>query len=412
MWSISSFIFEQFQNLLIGRPKSNRRLKRLELKVNGKTKRDHEEIENWALLKKSSKLADADFLESADEIVKLGFKLRTELLNKFENKLLLSKVKILIHCPNEKISVGYESIFKNIFKAFSHLGVKVKLLFWEETRASEILKEFKPNILFSLNDRAYIKNLDWEAIDAYRKENSLKIGLSVCERMHCHSGETLEGIIERGKNLRVDFYHSLWDQEYIDSNEDYRKYLELGYSIIPWEFGANIFDYYPVPQVDRDLDYVFLASTNRNKRPRYHEYLSKVFRNFYGFYDGPGWLDYRGNTDFSRDKFLYARTRIGINLHLQKQIDTAYDMNERTYQLAACGTPQLVDNAQLVLEKFRKESLFIAKTPKEYYELFEYALNSPQICREKAKMALEDIYNGQTLIHKAFEFVKNLEKVL
>ena len=405
-------IIEQIQNFLIGRPKSNRRLKLLESRVNEKTKIAHKQIEGWALSARDCEILDADFLESADEIVRLGFKLRTELLNKFKNKLSHFKIRVLIHCPNEKLSVGYESIFKNISKAFSHLGVKVKLLFWGEIETADILKDFKPNILFSLNDRAYIKDLDWKSINDYRKMNSLKIGLSVCEKMHCHKGETLQGIIERGENLKVDFYHSLWNQEYIDSNEDYRKYLDRGYSILPWEFGANIFDYYPVPNIEKDLDYVFLASTNRNKRPRYHRYFSKIFQEFYGFYDGPGWSVYEGNTDFSRDKFLYARAKIGINLHLQKQIDTAYDMNERTYQLAACGTPQIVDNAQLVLKKFRKESLFIASNPKEYYELFQYALNSPQICREKSKMALEDIYNGQTLIHKALDFAQNLENLL
>jgi hypothetical protein len=56
------------------------------------------------------------------------------------------------------------------------------------------------------------------------------------------------------------------------------------------------------------------------------------------------------NTD--RDRYLYSRPRVGINLHIKNQAGNASELNKRIYMLAACGVPQLIDNAMLLTSRF------------------------------------------------------------
>ena len=107
-------------------------------------------------------------------------------------------------------------------------------------------------------------------------------------------------------------------------------------------------------------------------------------------------------------KFLYARGKIGINLHIDDSIAWASELNERTYILAACGIPQLVDNAKLLPKRFCDTSLFCAQNPKEYIELFEYMLHNPEECQKRALLALDEVYAKHTTFHRAEDFILQL----
>ena len=110
----------------------------------------------------------------------------------------------------------------------------------------------------------------------------------------------------------------------------------------------------------RDLDYVFLASINPAKWSRYFSYLTDIFINRYGYIDGPGWeFGWSGSIDPLRDLFLYARAKVGLNLHLKEQIEWPCELNERTYMLATCGVPQLMDNPALLPKKGSIPTVFL-----------------------------------------------------
>lgn len=55
--------------------------------------------------------------------------------------------------------------------------------------------------------------------------------------------------------------------------------------------------------------------------------------------------------------------------------------------------------------------MFIASTPKEYGELFEYMLNNPDECQRKVLIALEEVYNKHTTFHRADGFIQQLKRI-
>jgi hypothetical protein len=91
-------------------------------------------------------------------------------------------------------------------------------------------------------------------------------------------------------------------------------------------------------------------------------------------------------------------------------LDSACELNERCYNLAACGTPQVVDRPPLLAARFRPDSLFVGATPGEYREAFEAALSDPAGSAARGLRSLEDVCAGHTVLHRADSFVRQLEQ--
>jgi len=95
-------------------------------------------------------------------------------------------------------------------------------------------------------------------------------------------------------------------------------------------------------------------------------------------------------------------------LHIDDSIDWASELNERTYILAACGVPQLIDNAKLLDGRFSKQAIFKAKNPHVYANMFEYMLNNKDECQKRAIKAMEEVFDKHTTFHRAEGFILEL----
>ena len=139
------------------------------------------------------------------------------------------------------------------------------------------------------------------------------------------------------RTLGVDFIYSFHASEFVRTQ--YRPFTDRGFRVLSVEFGANPILFHPLPGgTERDLNFVYLASCNAEKWERETQYLSKVFHNHPGLILGPGWP----RTTVSslpphQLRFLYARAKVGVNLHVPFQIAEPTELNERAYNLAACG---------------------------------------------------------------------------
>ncbi len=109
---------------------------------------------------------------------------------------------------------------------------------------------------------------------------------------------------------------------------------------------------------------------------------------------------------------ISAKTKVGLNLHLDYQINTINQLNERTYMLAACGVPQLVDNPAILSEHFSEGCFFVANNPKEYALLFEQILTDPQEAQKRALKAQREVFANHTTFHRMDSFVRELLKLL
>jgi spore maturation protein CgeB len=154
---------------------------------------------------------------------------------------------------------------------------------------------------------------------------------------------------------------------------------------------------------------VFLASSNRAKRERYFAYLPPIVSKHHGFIDGPGWSRIAKYAPPHTHRFLYSRAKVGLNLHISDSIDWPSELNERTYILAACGVPQLVDQAKLIERRFSEGSMFVADTPQDYCAMFEHMLTNPAEAGLVALSALEDVFNRHTTFHRADAFLSALQ---
>ena len=188
----------------------------------------------------------------------------------------------------------------------------------------------------------------------------------------------------------------------------YRPFFDVGYEILHLPFSANILHYYPVAGFNRDIDFVLIAS----KKREHTIYMKEIVKRNYGLIDGPGWKHvphFQFNRD--RDRYIYARAKVGLNVHLPEQIDWACEVNERTYQLAACGVPQVIDHPKLLDKLFSKDALFVADTPGQYSDLFEMIINDPKTGQERALVAQREVFEKHTTFHRADSFVQQLGKL-
>jgi len=382
---------------------SQLRMRSFERKIHPTTWLDHDSILDWAM-DQVEPYADTNIVSSS--IVQRGQELRESVLKEFRNKYLSTDgIRIMIHVPSKERSPGGYSLFSNLMDSIAYLGIPCQNLGWEES-INDKLASFRPTIFLSSDNDIYLDRIDWPAIQRYRINNPLRVGLTAS--IAAYGNTPLQQRLRWAKNQRVDFYYSFRSPKYLYSREDYKPFFLEGYSIYSVEFGANPLYYFPVSGVIRDLPYVFLASSNPDKQRRYADWLTPIFESSPGFLDGPGWTRLKRCAPTASHRYLYARAKVGINLHIDDSIDWASELNERTYILAACGVPQLIDNPKLLQDRFSEEAMFHANSPKQYHELFHHMLLSREDVQKRTKLALEEVYSRHTTFHRAERFINQL----
>ena len=338
-------------------------------------------------------------------ISQTGTELKEKVLKEFKDKYIsLEEIRILIHIPSKETSPGGYSAFMNIADSFRYIGIPTCLMLWDD-KIEDHLSNFFPTVLLSSNNSAYLNRINWQYIKEYRKKSQLRIGLTASvDDFKTNHSERLNWL----KENKIDFFYGFRSPEYFRERPDYQVLIKAGYEIFSLEFGANPLLYYPISGIKKDINFVFLASSNMDKRKRYYQWLPSIVNKYSGFIDGPGWHKNKGWAPQNVHKYLYARARVGLNLHIDDSINWASELNERTYILAACGIPQLVDNAKLLPYRFSEKAFFVANSPEEYFQLYEYILKNPDEAEYRALVALKEVYKKHTTFHRAETFVHYL----
>jgi len=373
----------------------------------------HDQLIAWAnscLERKLDLESPECYARDRDPLVIQGHELLRSIKNEFAGRYKhLHNIRIMIHLPDYAMSPAGYSLFNNFAQGFEFLGIPVKLHSFDDIVADD-LKSFKPTVFLTSDSEHYLRNIDWRAMEEYRKKEKLILGLTAS--LEEYGNTPLAGRLEWGRNHGVNFYYSFRAPEYIAERKEYREFDNEGFPVFNLEFGANPLIHYAVPGIERDLDYIFLASINPDKWRRCVDYCVPIFRDYPGLIHGPGWPAIRDQSIVpARDRFLYARAKVGINLHLQEQIEWACELNERIYILAACGVPQLIDHPGLLLKRFSHESMFVAETPGQYVELFNYMLHNREKAEKKALSAQREVFEKYTIFHSIEKFIDQLSVI-
>ena len=385
-----------------------------ERNVHPQTWKQHDEFLKWAQrCTENINVMETQMLyeESNDPIVQQGHMLVQKITKEFSGKYShLEYLRILVHLPSPEASPGGFSLFNNFIQALDFIGIPVKALEWNQHIETH-LYEFKPTVFITSDNKPYLAKINWDAVSKYRKDQNLKVGLTAS--LEEYGNTSLQGRLDWAQKHQVDFYYSFRPPEYLHERKEYKPFFEKGYQIHSIEFGANPLSHYPIPNLKRDINFVFLASSNPAKLKRYFAFLKPVFCQYLGFIDGPGWSRIKNfNFNQNRDRYIYSRAKIGINLHIDDQIEWANELNERTYMLAACGVPQLIDNPKLLPLRFSPDCFFVASTPQEYESLFEEILSNPQSAQKKALQAQKEVFAKHTTFHRAESFILALTQIM
>lgn len=359
-----------------------------------------------ALARRDQHEGEAACLASPDPVVRQGWALKQQVEAEFRNRYAgRTDERVLIHVPGAIHSPAGYSLFTNLAESLEFIGVPTRMLEWDAD-TGEVLEAFRPTVLLSSDDEAYRSRIDWAAIARYKQAQRLRVGLTAS--LEEYGNSPLAARLAWARQSGVDFYYTFRDEDYVRTRSGYRPFFDAGYPMVYLPFGANILHYYSVAGFERDLDYVIMAT----RKAEHMSHMKGIVGRYTGFIDGPGWKhvhDFRFNRE--RDRYIYARARVGLNVHLPEQLQWACEVNERTYQLAACGVPQLVDHALLLDKLFGPESLFIAETPAQYRQLFREIIAEPDRTRQRALQAQREVMAAHTTFHRAEAFVCQLTHV-
>jgi len=372
----------------------------------GPTIKNHDKtITNAELALGNKEIYEADeaYAASDDPLVKQGYALKIQVEKKFKHMYEGKNIeRILIHVPDPVFSPAGYSLLTNLAESLDFLGIPTHILGWNDS-TKEAVDMFNPTVLLSSDHASYLDRIDWDVIRKYRETNHLKIGLTAS--LAEYDNTPLDHRLAWAKDHNIDFFYSYRDETYIRERKEYSPFFDAGYKVLILPFGANVLHYYPIAGFKRDIDFVLIAS-----RKREHTiYMRDIVKRNYGFIDGPGWkhtAHFQFNRD--RDRYIYARAKVGLNVHLPEQIEWACEVNERTYQLAACGVPQLIDHPKLLDKLFSKDAMFIADNPVQYSDYFEMIINNPRLGQERALIAQKEVFDKYTTFHRADSFVKQL----
>lgn len=355
------------------------------------------------------------FATSPDPVVRRGWELRKRVLVEFRGKFagFTGTPRVLVFTPDYNATAAGYSLFRNLVEGFEFIGVPARS--WHQGEPlGPILWEFAPSVLLAndpeLYDPArYLENFDWDAMREYRRSREMRIGLVASP--YPKDPTVWAPRLAHARRLGVEFFYAFQAPGFVARH--HRVYRDHGFPVLSLEFGANPLTYYPVPDVDRDLGYVFLGSAHSEKWEQYYRFFRVVAASEPGLIAGPYWPQAaRSRIPEPLHRYLYARAKVGLNLHVQFQLAEATELNERAYNLAACGVPQLTDAPKLLPERFRPRSVWIGVTPAEYRDQYFRILAWPEEARERVLSALEDVFTRHTIFHRAAEFVDQLASVV
>ena len=346
--------------------------------------------------------------KTGDPVFELSQRLRRQALDMFKDKYSnKTGLRILIHVPPAHISMGGYSLFMNWVGGIRHMGVPCEIAYTGEL-ANDVIEKFRPSVFVTSDHESYLRWIDWPRLAAYRERNVLALALTASAEQDC--GLPAGPRLKLARNRGVDFFVSFREREYIVTHLS--DWLSQGYDVLSIPFSANPTWQFHVPFDPKPLDYVFLASINTEKAPRYWRYFSRLLPKYRGVINGPGWKQDDLILKPLMHPYLYALGAIGINLHIPVSLDLYSEINERTFILACCGTFQLCDSPQALRRFFPEKAVPSATTPSEYSDKFQYYLKNPDKRKSCQIDSLKAVYSDNTIFHRMTLFLDHaLEEI-
>jgi spore maturation protein CgeB len=151
-----------------------------------------------------------------------------------------------------------------------------------------------------------------------------------------------------------------------------------------------------------------------NRRQTFSKLLDYDFRLWGNDWEGSGpltsCLQRNGGRLSTEDCVkVFNATRINLNLHSSTYHETVNPfgdfLNPRTFEIAACGSFQLVDERSLMSECFRPDEIATFHDLKDLRDKINYYLSHPQECRQLADSGRDRVIADHTYEHRMLDML-------
>ena len=168
-------------------------------------------------------------------------------------------------------------------------------------------------------------------------------------------------------------------------------------------------DLSPVEQRKFGSEISFMGAGYPNRRVAFRELVSRDFKIWGNEWDGDHvlapLLQLKGTRVTPEECVkIFNATKINLNLHSSVQVEelvTCGDfVNPRTFELAACGAFQLVDERSLMAESFAKDELATFTSITELLEKIDYYSANPAERDQYSSKARERVLRDHTYAHR------------
>lgn len=309
-------------------------------------------------------------------------------------------------------------IKRTMARAFSAAGYNV--FFWQKEGKScyDAFTEFKPDIFIGQTwslDRALVKNLS--------QTEGLKVMLSA---NHYGSGDKdidkslfpIEFASDSEKGWVEELLKngvSLWGMCQYNEKYTYNTHNlwnNLGFHVNGIMLSVDVTNYFPTEVAGFNNDIVFVGGKWAYKSVNLDKYISpllfpntswriKVF--------GSGWSSPNclGRADESTIRNFYASSVISPNIFEPHSIEFGADVNQRSYEIGACGGFQISQRVKSLEEDmYNDNEIVFVDTPEEFFEKVIYYLNNPEETIPFRQAALRTIMGSHTNLHRGCQIAK------
>lgn len=339
---------------------------------------------------------DQNVIIENDDFFHLANGYRENCLNFYFNKYIKSTIRILIQAERPGVGIGSFSIFNNWVKALNYMGIDAEIVYNDESILDKI-NLFNPTLFFTSDSSTYLKKIDWDALNEYRKSNKLLLAFTASS---FHDGNTAnEPRLEFAIKNKVDFFISFRTNEYID--DFLSTWKKAGFDVLSIPFSANPLYHYYIPSEEKYIDYIFLASNNPDKSNQHISYLKGDIIKKNTLINGPGWTNsFNTWIPQSKHSLFYSKSKIGLNLHIDISLNYNSEINERTFILSACGVFQICDKPLAMNNFFDENAIITADNEKEYHDFCRYFISRPHERLKYSKNAIKQLYDNNTTFNR------------
>jgi len=314
-------------------------------------------------------------------------------------------MRILYHMPHLKTIYAGRTIYAGYKHAFEDLGHQF-LPLTAASNQSELLAEFRPDILITSLGRYHLKYLDIDLIRSYKK-SGLKVFVWLPFWKSPLSKTRVNEVrgVEKNHQLRTVIESGLGDvffnqcergdprMEGFEEATGYRHYA------IP--LAADKMMHFPEYAKKFKADISYLGTYLPEKRdfikkqvlPLKKKYDLRLYGQDWALKDrlaGGGqkmgqyfnlpWLNslQKPKLQLEDERKIYASSLVSLNVHENYQRKFGGDCNERTFKIPACGGFEITDDVACIGKYFKEgEEMIIAKDKNDWFDKIDFYIKNP-----------------------------------